>query len=129
MCVCERERERERDGKHSKHFEVSNGFSLSSSRCFGCFVRRLSSSSPLCLFLFQFFGSKHFASSNLENWNLMEYRNLFIYLYKIMLPVHLAVPNLNLSSFMLFLLIFNLEFGIFFFLAAHNLTCTVFPCY
>ena len=63
----------------------------------------------------------------------MEYRNLiYLFYIKIMFPIHLAVQNLNLSSFMLFLLILNLEFGIIiiiFFLAAHNLTCTVFPCY
>ena len=70
---------------------------------------------PLSLFLFQFFTSKHFASSNLEILNLMEYRNLFIYLYKNHASIHLAVQNLNLSSFMLFLLILNLKFGIIFF--------------
>ena len=55
----------------------------------------------------------------------MEYRNLiYLFYIKIMFPIHLAVQNLNLSSFMLFLLILNLEFGIIiiFFLAAHNLT-------
>ena len=43
----------------------------------------------------------------------MEYRNLiYLFYIKIMFPIHLAVQNLNLSSFMLFLLILNLEFGI-----------------
>ena len=32
-----------------------------------------------------------------------------------MIPIHLVVQNLNLSLFMLFLLIWNLEFGIIFF--------------
>ena len=35
-----------------------------------------------------------------------------------MLLIHLAVQNLNLSSFMLFLLILNLEFGIIIFFSS-----------
>ena len=48
---------------------------------------------------------------------------------KIMILIHLAVQNLNLSSFMLFLLFLNLEFGIIIIFSNTTLTCIVFPCY
>ena len=59
----------------------------------------------LSLFLFQFFTSKHFASSNLEILNLMEYRNLCIYLYK----NHASNPfsSSEFESFIVYVISFN----------------------
>ena len=62
---------------------------------------------PLSLFLFQIFTSKHFASSNLEFLNLMEYRNLFIFLYK----NHASDPfsSLEFESFIVYAISFNFK--------------------